>query len=169
MSKLPAAMNSNRGFTIVEALVAFTILTVGLIPAFLQATTALQFMGQVRNNMIAAHLAQEGVEVVEAIRDTNWFAGSPFDTGLTGCMSGCTLEYNTTVPVAIGGSNPQLKRDATSGLYQYSIGADTGFTRTVTITKPTPEQMKVVSMVNWTDRSVAKSFAVEFYLFNWLE
>lgn len=156
------------GFTLVEVLVALALLTAGLIPAFLQAASAVRLTGQVRNSLIATHLAQEGVETVRAMRDDNWFASRPFDTGLTGCISGCRIQYDSAVPLPLAG-NPPIKLDPLTGLYQYAAGADTGFTRTLTITEPTTHELRVVSAVSWNEHSGVKTITLEYYLFDWLK
>lgn len=157
-----------KGFTLVEALVALTLLTVGLIPAFIQASSAVTLSSSVRNSLIAAHLAQEGVEVVRAARDGNWFAGQPFNTGLTSCTSGCRVQYDSALTQPLGG-NPALKLDPLSGLYQYSSGTDTLFHRTITITAPTSHELAVFSAVTWRERSGDKTFTVEYHLFDWIQ
>lgn len=158
----------HSGFTLVEALVALTLITVGLIPAFLQASSAVQLSGRVRNSLIAAHLAQEGVEVVRALRDANWFADQPFDTGLTSCTTGCRVEYNSASLLPSVG-NPQLKLDPLSGLYQYNTGNQTGFTREITVSPISNHELKVVSEVGWTDRGGAKTYTLEYHLFDWIQ
>ena len=148
-------------------LVALTLLMIGLIPAFLQATNSLQLTGQVRNGLIASHLAQEGAEVIEALRDKNWMAGQAFDTGLTTCAAGCRVQYDSTSLLAA--SAVPLKFDAATGLYQYTTGTNSAFTRTITITEPTTHELVIISTVTWTERTTNKSFSVEVHLFDWLK
>jgi type II secretory pathway pseudopilin PulG len=64
-------MNRSHGFTIVEALIAiFILLSVGAGPVVL-ITRSLGSAPLIRNELIAHHLAQEGVELFRAIRDNN--------------------------------------------------------------------------------------------------
>jgi prepilin-type N-terminal cleavage/methylation domain-containing protein len=158
----------NKGFTLVETLVALTLLTVGLIPAFVQATSALALSTTIRNSVIAADLAQEGVEVVRAMRDANWFANQPFDTGLTTCTTGCLVKWDSSSPQSSGGSVP-LRFDSVTGLYQYDTGSDTPFSRTVTITAVSAVELLVKSTVTWRERSIDKQFVVEEHLFDWIQ
>jgi prepilin-type N-terminal cleavage/methylation domain-containing protein len=168
MSLHPDKSRHSKGFTLVEALVALVILTVGLIPAFQQATTAVNLSASIRNSLIAANLAQEGVEMVRAFRDANWFAVKPFDTGLTGCTAGCLVQYNGAAVTALNG-NPFLRLDPLTGLYQYTQGDESIFHRKLVITSVSANELKVTSEVTWNERSGAKQHIVEYHLFNWLK
>lgn len=160
------------GFTLVEALVAIAVLTVGLIPAFKQATNALTLAATIQDSLIATNLAQEGVEVVRAMRDSNWFTSSAFTQGLTGCPApaSCRVQWDST-SVLGPAANPPLKVDPATGLYQYTTGTDTAFTRNITLDQlksgPTTYAVKVTSTVSWNERGTAKSYTVEEYLFDW--
>lgn len=157
----------NKGFTLVEVLVALALLTVALVPSFIQATNATLLSATIRSSLISADLAQEGIEVVRAMRDANLFAGNPFDMSLDACAGGCRVQWNSTAILPLGG-NPPLKLDTTSGMYQYDTGTDSQFSRTVTITQVSPVQLVISSTVTWRERGIAKTFTVESHLFNWL-
>lgn len=169
MFQLLAMSNSNsRGFSLVEALVAFTILTVGLIPAFVQASAAVRLSNSVRNSMIASGLAQEGIEVVHAMRNANWYAGVAFDQGLGGCTAGCRVQHNSAALLPLAG-NPALRRDASTTLMQYDSGVTTIFRRTITISSVAAYQLYVTSTVEWQEGSGDRSIEVEAYLFDWAQ
>lgn len=167
MSPLPEKLNKSRnvekGFTLIEALVALIILTVSLGPALVLSSNVSSTASVVKNNLIAANLSQEGVEVVRALRDANWHNGSPFDSGLNDGIY--RIEWNSNTLIALS-SNPPLKIN--NGLYSYSSGADTLFKRTVTITKINSEELKIISEVTWTERgNRTRSVKAESHLFDW--
>lgn len=156
------------GFTLIEVLVSLALLTTGLIPAFVLASNAANLSTAIKNSLISANLAQEGVEVVQAIRYGNWFSGDPFDTGLTGCTIGCRVQYDSNALIA-GGVATALRLNPTTGLYQYATGPDTIFTRTITITPVSAVELKVVSEVTWRERTVDKKVTIEDHLFDWIK
>lgn len=158
-----------RGFTLVEALVALALLTVGLIPAFIQATNALALSTSVRNSLTAANLAQEGAEITRAIRDANWLTGQPFNTGLDSCAAGCTVQFDGDAPVVGSFMGVPLNLDPTTGLYQYGSGTNSGFTRTVFITDEAPHHLKVLVVIEWAERSGPKKFELEYHLYDWAQ
>ena len=155
--------HQQKGFTLVEAMVSLVILTTALGPMLYLANSAVNSAYIIRDNMIASGLAQEGVEVVRAIRDANWLNGQAFDTGLTD--GSYRLEWNSTSLLALS-SNPPLKLD--NGLYNYSFGTATPFGRTVTIVKINAGELQVTSAVSWQLRGGSiKTIQTESHLFNW--
>lgn len=155
----------NRGFTLIETLVALVLITVAMGPVFILATSSVNTASRIEHNLIAANLAQEGIEVIKNIRDTNWLNGSAFDNNLPAGI--WRLEWNTTGGglMAIG-LNPVLKKN--NGLYNYSSGTDTVFQRTVTISKPNSGELILTSSVTWMERGgINRNVSVESHLFDW--
>ena len=65
-------MNNKQGFTLLEMLLALSVLSVGIMSAF---TLAMANLNTARDNyerIRAANLAREGIEIARNIRDTNW-------------------------------------------------------------------------------------------------
>lgn len=172
MSPLPEKLNNpgslrpnlnDPGFTLIEALVALVILTIALGPALVLSSNISSTASVIQNNLIAANLSQEGVEVIRSLRDANWHNGSSFDSGLTDGIY--RIEWNSNTLVSLG-SNPPLKISA--GLYNYSSGTDTLFKRTVTITKINSEELRIISDVTWTERgNRIRNIKTESHLFDW--
>ena len=147
----------------------------GLIPAFTLASSSLTLAGSIQNSLVATHLAQEGVEVVRAIRDADWFAGNSFGKSLDSCTSPdatikCRVQYDSTsttqLPIL---DNPALKKDPDTGLFQYTKGADTLYHREVTITAISAHERKVIVTITWNERSGTKTFELEDHLYDWLQ
>ncbi|KKQ47281.1 MAG: hypothetical protein UU54_C0005G0017 [Candidatus Yanofskybacteria bacterium GW2011_GWA2_41_22] len=152
-----------QGFTLVEAMVTLVILTTALIPALFLSTQATNVSFSIKNNLAAANLAQEGIEIVRAIRDNNWFQSLDFDNNIT--AGTWRVDWNSDTLIALG-SNPALKIN--NGLYNYSAGTDSLFKRTITVTKVNAAELQIVSNVTWTERgNRAKSITAESHLFNW--
>lgn len=150
-----------------EALVAILILTMGIVPSLAVILTGNAFSSSVRNSLVASNLAQEGAEVVRALRDASWFNNQPFDTGLSNGIY--RLEWNSDVLLPESG-NPPLKVTST-GLYNYSSGADTVFRRRILITKIDPLgcncELRIITEITWPERSRTRTIQVESHLFNW--
>lgn len=160
----------SAGLTLVEALVSLVILSFGLIPALAILSSSTRISSLIKNNLIAANLAQEGVEVVRSLRDANWFANRPFDNGLVGQWR---VEWDTNwitkPPVAVG-TNPPLKFNLATGTYNYLTGEDTNFRRWISVVvtaNPCNCELVVVSRVDWIQQGKAKTINVESHLYDW--
>lgn len=163
MYLLPA--KSNRGFTLIEAIVALVLVSVAMGPVFILATSAINVASRIEHNLVASNLAQEGIEVIRNIRDTNWTSGTAFDNNLS--VGTWRVEWDTVsgglTPV---GSNPVLKKN--NGLYNYTTGTDTVFRRTVIISKPNSSELVLVSSVTWIERgNINRTVSAESHLFDW--
>lgn len=62
----------NKGFSLLEVIIAISILGTGIAGAIALTTQTIQSGTFVQKQLIAAHLAQEGLEVIHNIRHTNW-------------------------------------------------------------------------------------------------
>jgi len=62
---------TKRGFTLIETMVAISILMLALIAPMSLATESLTVAFYARNQITAFYLAQEGIEIVRSVRDSN--------------------------------------------------------------------------------------------------
>lgn len=164
-----------KGFTLIEALVAVTILVLSVGGPLWSANRALVVAGNSRNRLTATYLAQEGIEHVRMVRDNEYLknkvtqpAWDDFKDSLNQCSSGCALD-----PLASGGNGTftgtitPLKLDGNK--YQLALGTLTPFTRTIYIkdVAGTDDEIQVVSKVEWSFHNVSHSVTVVNYLTKW--
>lgn len=127
----------NKGFTIIELVIAIFILSVAVIGIYNSFSTMVVLTSGAADRLTAAYLAQEGMEIVRNIRDTNWINGNSWYDGLSGCDNGCMGDYKITGAVDSQLSpyvdSEYLKID-TDGFYSQTSGAETRFRRKITIT-----------------------------------
>lgn len=154
-----------RGFTLVEAMVALVLITIAMGPVFILATSAINTASRIEHNLIASNLAQEGVETLRNIRDTNWADGDTFDNNLP--IGTWRVQWDTVGGDLLAvGSNPVLKKN--NGLYNYLTGTNTVFRRTINIAKPNSGELVLTSLVIWTERGgIDRTVSVESHLFDW--
>ena len=136
----------NKGFTILETIVAVLILGISISAMVVIMGGGAQKTIHNKDRLTAAYLAQEGVELVRNIRDTVFLVHED-DVGITArwdifkddldtCFtSTCAVSYNFDadsgeIPVIVsGGYTSPLKFNATTGRYSYGSGVATMFTR----------------------------------------
>jgi prepilin-type N-terminal cleavage/methylation domain-containing protein len=140
----------NKGFTIIESLVAILIFTIGIVPFLHIGVLSNNIATNIQNNIIANNLAQEGLEVVRSIRDASWHDGDPkFNTDLPN--GEWRIQWDSTALTSVG-INPPLKIDG-NGIYNYSSGTDTHFRRKLTIIEINPDiEIRVISEVSWPSK-----------------
>lgn len=90
-------IQSQRGFTLIEVLVAILIFGLGLLSAFVLSSTANSLSLRSKQEIIATNLLREQIEVFKNIRDTNFLALRDFDSlrGVDPACSGndCKVEF----------------------------------------------------------------------------
>lgn len=158
-----------RGFTLLEVIMAMFLITVGVGGSFMLIQRMVAFSGEHVNKLTASYLAQEGIELVRNLRDSNFLkqysgTGGTWNDGLTACESGCEMDYNDTGLVSYSGQ--PLKTNGS--FYTYDMGEDTNFKRKITITQTDESTLKVNVEVFWEDRGFTRSVEGSGELYNWL-
>ncbi len=131
-----------RGFTLLELIVALGIIMTGVVAVFGLFLQTSKTQRAQEGNTLALTLAQEGIEVVRLIRDSNWLAGCPqrtlaaqaynwsqggcfaWDTGLWQPNDGTATAVfaDQTNQWSLDFSMADSVRDATSGLFILDSG-----------------------------------------------
>ena len=159
-----------RGFTLIEVLVAIFIITVGAGGTIALIQKTLSFTSNAALQLRASYLAQEGMEIVRNIRDTNFIKihkgveGSNWDDGLTECETGCQADYTYNALIAYEDTLLQLA----SGIYSYTASKDSLFKRRITIIKQGNNKMDILVEVLWEERGRSHNVTAATELYNWL-
>lgn len=66
------AVGGKAGFTLVEVIVATSIITVGVLSTVVVANVTVQASNANQDSVVATNLAREGIELVRNLRDSNW-------------------------------------------------------------------------------------------------
>jgi type II secretory pathway pseudopilin PulG len=173
MIKILEKFKEHTGITIVETLVSLMVVSLGLIPALSVLTSSINIAARIRNNLIAANLAQEGIEVARSLRDANWFLNKTnFYDDMIGLWEvGYNTSWNNPPTFLASVTNARfIKFNTSTGLYNYAIGQDTIFKRSINISlspNPCNCELVVVSRIDWTERTISKSIQVESHLYDW--
>ena len=175
--------SSKRAFTLVETLVAITVLTMAIVGPMYSIRTALVTSYTARDKLIATGLAQEAIEVVREIRDGNYLhsfhdAGSrPWTYGIPAvCIS---TNPNSTAFCSVDTSGPTIATCASGGCQPLTLssnkiytqdqnGTPTTFTRTMRIFERSDHEIDVIVTVSWTTNTIPYTITVTDTLYNWL-
>jgi len=173
--------NKNKGgFTLIETIVSLAIFSASIVGLIAITSQGVADVNLAKNKLTASYLAQEGVELVRNMRDTNaldenldW---NTLLADLKGCIStdgtGCNID---ALNGAIKGCSPtgcQMFYDS-KGFYRGSgMPPDESiFTRLIVITDLglDPDQIKIDSTVFWTQKSGTESVTMGSIIFNWIQ
>lgn len=169
-----------KAFTLVEALIAISIMIVGILSGLVLVTRTLYNSVIIRDRLTASFLAQEGMELVRQIRDTNFLRTlSPGGSGnwRDGLSTGrYIIETNVEsgdpirlVPVEEEASN--LFYDNNYKIYNYNdLGTPTSFNREIQIEDipDQPNEVRVKVIMRWETKGINFGLTVEDHLFNWI-
>ena len=164
----------HRGFTLIETLIAVSVLMVAIAGPLTIAAKGMQTTLIAKDQNTAFFLAQDAVEYVRWVRDTNklsggnWLTGSGGTAGnikdLTPCVSSngsaaCRVDsiqnIVTTCSNDPGGVCMPIQYDSTNNYFSYTSGSATLFTRTISITTPVgsnADEAQIQVTVSWCDQ-----------------
>lgn len=159
------------GFTLIETLFAVLLFTTSLVALMAVAGRGIASNTTAREDLVARYLALEGLEAVRNIRDTNYISTTnAWDLGLTSCSNGCDIDYLPEPVMDAGLDSQPLFVDIETGVYGHdpSLGTITPFYRSIEIDSSSgPDELKVVSRVEWQSKSVQRSVEYVDYLKKW--
>lgn len=164
--------STEGGFTIIETLIAITLLVLALGGPMTLASKSLLSSQFSKDQITAYYLAQEAVEMVRYARDTNILEG---DSWLSGGISAC-LNQNCRIDVPLGtvaacaGSGcPVLRKSSSTGLYGYTGSyTPTIFTRTIRMTEVVANrEVRLTVTLAWQTGALPRTLVVEERLLNW--
>ncbi len=170
-----------NGFTLIETLVAVTLLSVAIVAPVSLAARSLQSAYYARDQITASYLAQEAIESVRAVRDRNIMVsrqGAPIDI-LTGIPVGQDFLIDTrtsrmwttcpTVPLKTDGSFYGHGADPCS---MEALWEPTRFLRVVRVdfVPGTSDEVTLSVTISWTSGVfAARSFSISENMYRWAE
>ncbi len=168
----------NKAFTLVETLVAISIFTMSILGLLMILSQGISDTGYAKKKITASYLAQEGIEYIRNMRDTEVLystTGNPwnnFRAKLASCNSGNGCGFIKPPPFDVFVcNNPNLcKLYINNGGYDTdSSGVDSGFIRQIWAETSVSDEIKIFSNVSWTQGSGNYNITFSEELFNWVE
>ncbi len=184
---------SMKGFTLIETLIAITILTLAIAGPMVTASRSIVAAQTARDQLTASYLAQEGIEYVRAMRDNEYLTayqagGSNVSTtawnnfltaSINQCRGAtCTLDPSRSmgsgsgfslVPCSPDSCPPLYLTQLSNGTYGYTEqgGTATPFTRTIQAIDVSESDERIVSKVSWSFHGIPYSVTITDNLTPW--
>jgi type II secretory pathway pseudopilin PulG len=175
----------STGFTLVETMVAISLLTIAIVAPMSLTTQSLSSAYYARDQITAFHLAQEAIESIRHARDRNVLKnalgiteanGDPINLlkGFPANLSKpFTIDTTTDAMNTCSGTCPALKKTP-EGLYNYSSGTVTPFVRSINATfinngTEPQDEIRLTVTVTWQSGSLhSRSFVISNNLYRWV-
>lgn len=169
---------NQKGFTLAELLIAIFVLTSGIIGAYIMIQNSISVATSARTKATASHLAQEGIEIIRNIRDTNFLerTSDPSNAWSEGLSPGnYQADYLlprtkdpilSACPSPCGFSDLWFLRKNNNDFYNYSAGENTVFKRKINIQQQ-PDVLKIIVTVYWLEKSTVKEVSMQENLYDW--
>jgi Prokaryotic N-terminal methylation motif len=171
--------NNRRGQTLIEALMALSVITMGFLGIFALLSKSFFFNRVISDQLTATYLASEGVEVAKNLIDHDVYSGAAWGNCFVGYVNGngtadLALD-NTTVDcgtLTTYASTMRLQFDPATNVYSYRTTAGsvaTGFSRDVRVAlASSSNEITVSGIVTWdTGPLTSRSIMLEDHFYKW--
>ena len=164
--------NNKPAFTLIEIITVLLVISLGMIGTLSLISQNIRSQSINEKTMVAYQLAQEGVELVRNLRDTNWNYNNDWRTGME--TDGLyIMDYSDVLPTKLATqSQGDLFLDV-NGMYRHNLlnVPKSGFNRVIAIdAAPAEEVMKYITVttnVSWEDHGKPYVYSLEAQLYDW--
>lgn len=156
-----------KGFSIIEIIIILFIIAIGLLGLLSLIIQNIQSQGYNQRNFVAYQLAQEGIELIRMVRDTNWLQGESFNEGL---MDGeYVMGYLDDLPQPAGeNASDLILRQEQDGFYQHGgVAPSSGFSRKIILLRENANTLSVLVQITWQDKGRNAFYDLETELYDW--
>ncbi|QQG45684.1 MAG: type II secretion system protein [Candidatus Sungiibacteriota bacterium] len=188
---------ATTGFTLLETVVALSVILAVVVGPVTLITKGIFNFVATKNKLVAANLAQEGIELIRLVRDNNvicdFLNGSagwawnrdPEGGNLTNTSREVDANSSKTINCGAASlstprlplySGQPLRFNTSTGFYGYGGDQETVFVRKVDIRVPpdnpdsgipASDQMDIISTITWNEHGTPKSLVVRERIYNW--
>ncbi len=167
-------IKNEKGFNILEVMISVSIIIVGIISIMGLFAVIAKNASDNKIKIIAAYLAEENIEIVRQIRDTNWLNGVPnWDQAIGNGNVAAVVKDVSDIRKGFEIKNRNANTEkvyedtANGGYFQVlppglipGTWEETGFKRWMVVAKPDADTMEIVSLVYYNGEKAASIDAV---------
>jgi prepilin-type N-terminal cleavage/methylation domain-containing protein len=169
--------NNKKGFSLLEVMLALGVITIGLTGVSSLVLQNIQVQEVNKNYLVASMLAQEGLELVRNVRDTNFLkadSGYSWKNGI-GPLGNTkdivhggsyAIDYDLSIQNAASMDVDQTKLYINTGKYTHSGGNATPYRRLIKVIDNS-DYVEVQANVQWSERGRKHNYLAVANLYNW--
>jgi len=157
-----------NGFTLIEVITVLFVISLGMVGVLSLIVQNIKSQSLNKNTLIAYQLAQEGVELIRQVRDSNWINARGWRTGLIHSHNLYYMDYLDTLPHdAHNRYDGNLVQD-NNGFYHNdpSMSSTGNFSRLIKIDNR-GNGILIVSNIYWTDHGREYVYSLEAMIYDW--
>lgn len=163
---------SHAGFSLIETIVAIGVILTGLVAVLVLLNQGIRSVRVAESRLIASNLAQEAIEIIVNIRDTNWLANQNWRTNLPATTAGI-VSYNSTAVNEVAPNS--FCMSLIGGTYAHGAPpCNTIFNRHVEIIDRTENIsgtdvnfIEIRAIIEWSQGGSTRSINVIDHLYDW--
>lgn len=165
------------GFTLIETMVAVTIITLAVAGPLFTASRSIVAAQLANDQLAASYLAQESIEYVRAMRDDEYLALHPGDTGaawnnfINGSINQCRAPKICTLGLIQGGTLPLTSCSGNTCTETFSLIPNRmQYKRTIQVVDASSggaTDVRIVSIVSWNFHNSLHSISINDHLTPW--
>lgn len=171
-------LKNKPAFSLLETVVVLFVISIGLVSILSVTVDSTRAQNLNKNSLVAARLAEEGLELVKNVRDTNFIQNTTstpisWDRYISGTPGGANyrVDYSVFQPAtttSINTAKLQISEGPDSGFYVHNEAyPDSMFSRLITITASGTASSTVSSLVQWIDQGQTYQVELKSILYDW--
>jgi len=166
---LKTKRNLAPGFTLIETLVAITILISAVAGPMVLVQKSLSSANLSKDQVTSFYLAGEAIEYIRNKRDENTLSGVSWTNGISQCIDKkCAVDAVNDTITQCSNDCPNLQFDQINGFYGYnSEWSESEFNRFIEIKNINEDELSISVTISWKSGSFMRSFSIKENLFSW--
>ena len=165
-------LQPSRGFTLIETLVAISILMVAVASPLTIAQKGVASAIYAKDQIIASYLAQDAIEYIINLTDQNRLNGVDWLTEITGpnyCDTKCAVDTsNNSIAFCNNGECEMLNYNDSEHIYTLVGGQPSRFTRSVTVIEVNAGiEALITVLMSWENKGKPRELTFKTRIFNW--
>lgn len=165
-------MKNKTAFTLIEIIIILFVSSVGIMASLSLAIRSSYFQNVRKDVITVTFLANEGLDLMKNIRDTNIIMGRAYDdwtgAGSVGISQNLyKVDYYSLTATSTASIDTSVLQQNASGFYLHDSGEDDSiFKRMITTTAETTASTSVEVHIQWENRGNTYDYKLETILYD---